>query len=63
MILNYNLMIHVERLRGKLIIKPNVTLELIQLIAGSKAFHSAITKTKFDIQEAISPHSFDEILI
>ena len=38
-------MIHDERLGGKRIF----ALELIQLIARSKAFHSVITKTKFDI--------------
>ena len=28
------------------------------LIARSRAFHSVISKTKFDIQEPISPYSF-----
>ena len=38
-------------------------LKKIQLTDVSKAFHSAILKTKFGIQEVISPYSFDKILI
>ena len=36
-------------------------LEMIQLIAGSKAFHSAISKAIVAIQEEISPYSLHEI--
>ena len=36
---------------------------MIQLITESGAFHSTILKMKFDIQEAIHPYSFNEMLI
>ena len=36
-------------------------LEMIQLIAKSKAFHSTISKTIVSIQEVISPYSLHEI--
>ena len=32
---------------------------MIQLIAKFKAFHSKIPKMKFDVQDLISPSSFD----
>ena len=35
--------------------------EMIQLITGSKVFHSPILKTIVGIQEAISPYSLHEI--
>ena len=35
--LNYNLMIQDKRLGGNHIIKPEIALEMIQLITGSKA--------------------------
>ena len=38
-----------------------IALEMIQLIAGSKVFHSAITKTIVNIQEATSPYSLHKI--
>ena len=34
---------------------------MIQLIAGSKAFHFVISKTIIGVQEANSLYSFDEI--
>ena len=36
---------------------------MIQLIAGSVAFHSTILKTKFDVQQVISSDSLYKILI
>ena len=36
---------------------------MIQLIIGSKVYHSVILKTIFGIQESISPYSLHEILI
>ena len=38
-------------------------VEMIQLIAKFKAFHSAILKTKFGIQDVISSYSLDQFLI
>ena len=46
MILNYKLMIYDKRLGGKHIIYPEIVIEMIQLIAGFKAFHS---KTIFGV--------------
>ena len=54
-------MIQNRRLGGKHIIKLEIAFEMIQLIAGSKAFHSAILKMNFDVQEVISPYSLNEI--
>ena len=39
------------------------TTEIIQLIVGSKAFRSTISKTLVVIQQTISPYSSDKILI
>ena len=54
-ILNYKLMIHDERLGVKHVIEPEIAIEMIQLIAGVKAFHFVISKTIVSIQEANSP--------
>ena len=56
-------MIQDKILGWKRTIEPEVMLELIQLIAGLRAFHFTNSKTKFDIQEVISPYYFDKILI
>ena len=63
MIQNINLMLNNERLGWKHTIKPKVALEMIQLIFGFKAFHFAISKMKFGIQDVISYDSFDQFLI
>ena len=47
-------MLQEERLGGKDLIQPKVALEMMQLIAGSKAFHLEILKMKFSVQEVIS---------
>ena len=60
-ILNYNLMIHDKRLEGKHVIEPEIAIEMIQLIAGFKAFHSTISKMIIGVQEANSFYSIDEI--
>ena len=36
---------------------------MIQLIAQFKAFHSAISKTKFGVQDVISFNSLDQFMI
>ena len=54
-------MIRDERLGAKHIIKPAIAIEIIQLIAGSKAFHLVISKTIVDVQEVNSPYSFNKI--
>ena len=38
-------------------------IEMIQLIAGSKAFHFAISKMIVSVQEANSPYSLNEIAL
>ena len=40
-----------------------VALEMIQLIAGYKAFHSTISKMKFGVQDMISSNAFNQFLI
>ena len=50
-----------KRFRGKHIISPEIVLKMIQLISGSKDFHSGISKMIDDIQEVNSPYSFDKI--
>ena len=54
-------MIHDKRLEEKHIIKPEIVLEMIQLITGLRDFHFTILKINFGIQEAISPYSLNEI--
>ena len=56
-------MLQEDRLGGKYKIEPKVTLEMIQLIAGFKAFHSAISKMNFDIEEVISSNFLHQFLI
>ena len=56
-------MLHEERLGGKHTVYPEVALETIQLISRSKAFHSAISKMKFGVQEVISSDSLHKILV
>ena len=55
MILNYKLMIHDDRLEGKQVFQPEIAIELIQLIAGSKAIHSVISNASIGVQETNSP--------
>ena len=63
MIQNVNIMIKEDRLGWKHAIQPEVTIEMIQLIAGFKAFHSPISKTKLGIQDVISSYSFNQFFI
>ena len=44
-------------------ILPEIAIEMIQLIAEFKAFHSAISRTIVGVQEANSPYSIDKISI
>ena len=48
-------MIHDERLDGKHVFLPEISIEMIQLIARFKAFHLAISKTIVGVQETNSP--------
>ena len=61
MILNYNLMIDYEKLGEIHIILAEIEVEMIPLIDGTNVFHSVISKTIVDIQEANSPYSFKKI--
>ena len=60
-ILKYKLMIHDDRLEEKLVFQPEITIESIQLIAGSTAIHSANSNVNIGVQETNSPRSIDEI--
>ena len=54
MIQNVNLMLNYEILGLKHVVLPKVALDRIQLVAKFKAFHSAISKMKFSVQDVIS---------
>ena len=54
-------MIQEKILGGKHIIELEIAIEMIRLITGFKAFHSAISKTIIGVQEANSSYSIDEI--
>ena len=56
-------MINDKRLGRKQIILPEITLEMIQLIAGSKKFHPIFFKKIFRVQKVKSTYYFDKILI
>ena len=53
-------MIHEERLGEKHIFYPNTVLEMVQLVARLKAFHSSILKMNFKIQEVKFSYSFEK---
>ena len=55
MILNYKLMIHDDRLEGKHNFLPEIAIEMIQLIGGSKAIHCEISNASIGVQETNSP--------
>ena len=44
-------------MKQKLTLKTEVALKMIQLIAGSKAFHSMILKMKFGVEEVLTRFS------
>ena len=48
-------MIHDDRLEGKHVFQPEIAIEMIQLISGFKAFHSAILKMTIDVKEINAP--------
>ena len=57
------MMLKENELRWKHPIWPEVVLEMVQLISGFKAFHYAISKMKFGIQDVISSYSLNQFLI